>query len=228
MKKALMIVCCVTAACGNPVAPLGESLVERTQQQPIADVLEVVCDSDGTRVQTARVRAFPDGVHARFENPAGATEYWIRALTNPDDGNHGGEVPNGRERSGWSDAPGKYLIGCYQKDETLPYHEPDDRYARYEVVDIDALWTPWDTDCEDPKTVDEQPLPEARSIDAVETWVRDRFDIHVGARVRPGYPETRWKGNPWVIRHESRVLVNFHAMEDNGTWVLHRAEGCTP
>lgn len=227
MNKVLIAACFLIAACGNPVAPLGGSTVEPAHKQPVADVLEITCSADGTRVHTPRVRAFPDGVHARFENPAGAAEYWTRAVSSPDDGNHGGEIPNGRQKRSWSDAPGEHLIVCYQKDESPPYYEPDDRYARYEVVDIDGLWTPWDTDCEHPQTADKQRIPEARSIEDVEAWVRDRFDINVGERVRPGYPETQWKGNPWVIRHEGRTLVNFHAMKDDGTWVLHRAEGCS-
>jgi hypothetical protein len=57
-------------------------------------------------------------------------------------------------------------------------------------------------------------------------WIRDRFAIEQGERVRPGYPDTKWKGNPWVIRHDGRTLVYFHAMEDDVGWVVHRAEGC--
>ena len=226
MNKMAIIACFVLAACGNPAATTGGPSAEQPQEQPIADVLQIICDSDGTRVETPRVRAFPDGVHARFANPADAAEYWIRAARSPDDGNHGGKVPKGGERRRWSDGPGEHLIVCYQKGETPPYRELDDRYARYEVVDVDGLWIPWNTDCETPETITGQRLPQANSIEDVEAWLRDRFDNAMGVRVRPGYPETQWKGNPWVIHHEDRTLVNFHAMKDDGTWTLHRAEGC--
>lgn len=228
MNWVLIVACFLIAACGRPATSPGANPGGSPQGQPIADVLRIVCESDGTRVETPRVRAFPDGVRAHFDNPAGAVEYWVRAVTTPDEGNHGGKVPQDQEQWGrWSDPPGEYFIGCYDKGETLPYYEPDTRYARYEVVDVDELWISWVPDCEHPEEIGSESLPEASSIEDVETWIRDRFDIHVGTRVRPGYPATQWKGNPWVIRDEDRTLVHFHAMEEDGTWILHRAEGCS-
>lgn len=226
MNKALVVICLVIAGCGNPIAAQGGSPVDSTQEPPIADVLEVTCGSEGAEVDTPRVRAFSDGVHARFENPAGAAEYWVRAVSSPDESNHGGEVPDGPERWGWSDAPGEYFIGCYAKGEHPPYYEIDPGYARYEVVDIDTLWISWTPECKHADEVESVPLPEATSIQDVETWIRERFNIHDGERIRPGYPETEWKGNPWVIRREDRTLVHFHAMEEDGLWTVHRAEGC--
>lgn len=221
---ALLICSVALSACGSPV-PATQAGSEAPE--PVSDVLKVVCEGDRTRVETPFVRAFADGVHATFENPGGAHEFWVRAVSNPDDGNHGGWIPDsGDERWGWSDAPGEYFIGCYDKGEHPPYYEMDHRYARYEVVDVDGLWISWHVECENSETLEGERLIGADSIEDVEAWIRDRFEVRGGERVRPGYPETGWKGNPWVIQEGDRTLVSFHAMEDDVGWTVHRAEGC--
>ena len=224
----MLLLCSVVfAACGTPVAATGRApTLTSSPDAPAADVLRVVCDEGITRVETPLVRAFADGVHAHFENPGGAAEYWIRAVTTPDDGNHGGPIPDGDENWGWSDSPGDYYIGCYEKGDYPPYYEVDERYARYEVVDVDGLWISPTPECEHQEKVEGERLLGAASIDDVESWVRDRFNVEGGERVRPGYPQTRWKGDPWVIRHDGKTLASFHAMEQDGTWVVNRAEGC--
>lgn len=215
------------AACGSPAPTGNRATAAGSQSEPIADVLHVICDANETRVETPRVRAFPDGVRARFENPAGAAEYWVRAVTSPDDGNHGGKVPDGQESWGWSDAPGEYYIGCYAKDEPLPYYESDDRYARYEVVDIDNLWVSWDVECARSTSVDNEPVPGAESQADVFEWFRDRFDLPPGDFRRPGYPETEWKGNPWVLVDRGRTIAAVHPWKEKDGWVVTTGHACT-
>lgn len=228
MNKALVVACFLIAACGSPGTSLGASSGNQMQEPPVADVLEVICHSDGTRVETPRVRAFPDGVHARFENPAGATEYWVRAVTSPDEGNHGGRVPDGEARwRWWSDAPGEYYIACYDKDEPLPYYELDDRYARYEVVDIDHLWVSWDVECSQSSDIDNEPVPGAETQEDVFEWFRDRFDLPPGDFRRPGYPKTEWKGNPWVLVDEGHTIAALHPWKENSGWTITSGQACT-
>ena len=177
-------------------------------------------------MRTPRVEAHADGVHLRFQNRSSAFEFFMRSASDPDD-NHGGRLRGRAVKDVSSHAPGHMWVACrHRGEEHLPFYEDDPRYARFEIVDPKDLWIPFDPDCDSVETVRNERLRDAESLEDVETWVRDRFDVEAGERVRPGYPETRWKGNPWVIRHEERTVVYFSAFEDDAGWIVTHAEGC--
>ena len=186
----------------------------------------VVCGRDGTEIRTQRVVARRDGVHVRFQNRSGAFEFYMRSADDPDD-NHGGTLRGPSVKDVASHAPGPMWVACRHKGEDhLPFYEDDPRYARFEIVDPKGHWISLEPDCDAVETVSNERIEDAETFADVETWIRDRFDVEEGERVRPGYPETQWKGTPWVLRHEERTLVYFSAFEDDAGWVVARAEGC--
>lgn len=185
-----------------------------------------MCGRDGTEIRTPRVVARRDGVHIRFENRFGAFEFFMRSAEDPED-NHGGRLRGRSSRDVSSHGPGTMFVACRHKgEEHLPFYEGDPRYARFEIVDPQGLWVPFEPDCESIDSVSNERPHDVDTFEEVEAWVRERFDVEAGERVRPGYPETEWKGDPWVIRHEGRTLVYFHAFKDDVGWYIARAEGC--
>ena len=197
-------------------------------------VLRVVCNEHRTVVLTPKVRARSDGIHVVFINRAGAGGFFMRSDDDPDD-NHGGRLAGRITKDVSSHAPGRMRVACYERGHSPSFYGDDERYAEFEIVDPHDLWIPWKVGCEDPQTIDgtepdgtEMIVPGAHGVDDVEQYLRERFDLpREAVRVRPGYPETGWKGNPFVLRHEGETIAYFHAFADDGKWRLALAKVCT-
>ena len=218
------------ASCGDvpPVEISPASSVEAV------GVLRVVCNEHLTVVLTPRVRARTDGIHVVFINRAGTDEFYMRSDDDPDE-NHGGRLPERITKDVSSHAPGRMRVACYERSNSPAYDGDDPRFAEFEIVDPEGLWIPFKVACQDPETIDgtepdgtEMIVPGARSVDDVERYLRERFDLpREAVRARPGYPETGWKGNPFVLRHKGETIAYFHAFVDDGKWRLALAEVCT-
>ena len=217
----IALLCVFTAACGSGVAP---AAVPRPAGAALG---RIVCDDGGARVLTPRIRAKVDGVHILFRNRSGAIEFYMRGASSGDN-NHGGRLRGPTTRDVSSHAPGTMWVACRQRGEAhLPFYEHDPRYDSFEIVDPDGLWVPHEPDCSDPEEVERERIEDAETIEDVEAWVRDRFGVHDGERRRPGYPQTQWKGDPWVIVVDGRTLVYFHAVRDDVGWMVLQAQGCS-
>lgn len=211
----VLVPACGVASSNEPVSSV-----------PPAAVARIVCGPAGATVVTPRVRARSDGIHIRFRNVAGAIEFYMRAEGDPTQ-NHGGRLRARLTEGVASHPPGKMLVACRRPGEAPPpFYGDDPRYDSFEIVDPDELWVPIHPGCSDIDRVRDRRLPRADSVTDVEAWVRDHFDVHGGRRVRPGYPETQWKGNPWVISESGTTLAYFHAFRDDRGWMLPLAEGC--
>lgn len=216
----LMVPACATAS-SSPPRPVGSG------SRPAASVGRVSCEVGGARVSTPTVRARRDGIHLEFRNPAGMDEFYMWAADDADD-NHGGRLRAYRTKDVSSHAPGQMWVACMDRGEPHPpFNEDDSRYARFEIVDPRGLWVAWEPDCSDVEDVESRRVNDAGSLEDVERWVRERFDIEGGSRVRPGYPGTQWKGAPWVIVKERRTLAYFQAYEDDVGWIVQMARGCS-
>lgn len=74
------------------------------------DVVRVVCDSDGARAQTKKVKARSDGLHVELNNRlSGKADLSI----NHADGGMGWSVPAGRSKRVANVPPGKVDLSCY-------------------------------------------------------------------------------------------------------------------
>ena len=223
-RWALGVVALLAAACGAPdarTAPL-------TNDSPPAPprVLRVVCEENGTRVLSSEVRARRDGIHVRFLNRAGMHGFYMRSTESEE--NHGGRLRGRNQKDVSSHAPGPMQVACHERGDSPDYYGDDPRYAQFEIVDPDDLWVPWRVACEDPETLSGKRVEGARSVDDVERWLRALYDVPPTAvRVRPGYPETQWKGNPWVLRHEDETIVYFHAFREARAWRIAKADICS-
>lgn len=207
------------------------STVKASQEHapPAAAVLRVVCEETGTRVLSSKVRARRDGAHFLFINRASMDEYWMRMVEGADSGNHGGYLRKLRQRDVASHPPGRMWVACFEKGEHPPYYEHDPRYAEFEIIDPQNLWIPYEVACDHPESFERRPIKGVNSVDQAERWIRENYDIPADAtRVRPGYPETAWKGNPWVLVHEGNTIVHFSVYKErpDGVWRVN-AEICT-
>ena len=230
-KLRIALLCVFTTACGTALAPASERGAtphpEETAPPRGAAVGRVVCDEGGARVVTPRIRARVDGVHILFRNRSGAFEFYMRGESSGDN-NHGGRLRGPTTKDVSSHAPGMMWVACRQRGEPhLPFYEHDPRYDSFEIVDPDGLWVAFEPECSNPEEIEWERIEDAETLEDVEAWVRDRFGIDGGERLRPGYPETQWKGDPWVIVVDGRTLAYFNAMRDDVGWVVLNARGCT-
>lgn len=209
-------------ACGG-ARPIETTAASSTRA---VSVLRVLCNENRTVVLTPQVRARPDGIHVVFVNRGGADEFFMRSDDFADE-NHGGRLRGRVAKDVSSHAPGDMRVACYERGEAPPYYGDDDRYAEFEIVDPDDLWIPWKVECPDPETLSDRRVEGANGVDDVARWLRDRYDLPpASARVRPGYPETGWKGNPWVLVHGGRTIAYFHAWKTRGGWTIVMADVC--
>lgn len=194
--------------------------------KPGVAVGRVVCTADGdTKVLTPRIRAREEGVHLLIHNRGEAIEFFMRETDS--ESNHGGRLRNRVTRDVFTHAPGEIWILCLDRDERPPpWMGSDSRYGTFEIVDPDGLWVDYELECERTEEERRDNLYEADSVDELEAWVRERFDIHIGVRDTPGYPGTGWKLPNWVIVEGDRTLAYFMAAKDEGVWELMWAKGC--
>ncbi len=197
----------------------------RAQPDPGVSTGRVVCDWDGTRVLTPRVRARRDGVHLIFINRSGADEFFMRGVDDPDN-NHGGKLRSARQKDVSSHGPGRMWVACFEKEDPPGYYGRDPRYVEFEIVDPHALWVPWELECSDATTIENERVPSATTQEDVFDWFRKRFELPPGDFQRPGYPKTEWKGNPWVLVRDGRTIANMQAFKEDGVWTIPFGGAC--
>ena len=223
---ALGLVVVLAVGCGRTDAHILNPKGTPPPKAPPAAVLRVVCEQEGTRVLSSQVRARPDGIHVEFLNRAGMNGFYMRSTESEE--NHGGRLRGRIQKDVSSHAPGTMQVACHERGDHPDFYGDDARYAQFEIVDPDDLWIPWTVACDRPETLESERVEGARSAMDVERWLRDRFDVPAEAvRMRPGYPDTQWKGDPWVLRHEDETIVYFHAFQEAGAWRIESAEVCT-
>ena len=222
MTKLYIPLCLLVAAaaCGSAVSSTA----------PLADtgarLGRIVCTDDGgTKVHTPRIRARRDGVSILIDNRGDAPEIFFQQ--SGVNGGHGGPIRGRTRRWVLPDAPGRWEVVCLEKGETFPYSmDGDPRVATYEIVDPEDFWVELDPECKPVEQADRW-FSQGTPVEEIEAWVRDEFDLEAGERVRPGYPGTQWKGDPWVIADDDETFAAFHAYPHRRGGPLHaKAEGC--
>ncbi|HJQ28100.1 MAG TPA: hypothetical protein VJ827_02075 [Rubrobacter sp.] len=195
------------------------------ERQNAAQTARVVCGPDGTRVQTPRVEARPDGVHFvienRFEAGAGySSEY--------QGGGGGGEsVPRGESAHVADFPPGKVRIGC----EKPPIDGTKVDYGTLEVVDPEGVYKPIELQCEGGMAMSGGPqyAPGAKGKrgDLVEITRHSFSDqIRDGDSVElAGYPENRDERSVRVVR-EGQVIAMVAYFREGKGWLQDHYEAC--
>lgn len=219
-----MIFAFLTAACGLPGSPAAER--QSVGPPGLADLGRVVCDESGTHVLSPRIRAHRDGIHVEFINESDADEFYMRSSKDPGD-NHGGFLRSRRQTDVSSHGPGEMLVACFKRGEEPSYAGDDESYGHFEIVDSHDLWVSWDLTCSPVRETTNEPVPEADTKADVFEWFRDRFDLPPGEFRQPGYPETEWKGDPWVLAEEGETIANIHPWETDGEWDITTGAACT-
>ena len=228
-ERALLTVLVLLASCGvREPRGGGQQGIRPGGSEPVSGIARVVCQKDGTQVLTPRVRAHRDGIHVLFINRGGLDEFYMRNTNDPDE-NHGGFLRKRRQLDIASHPPGRMWVGCFEKgDYPQSYYGGDERYAEFEVVDPRDLWIPLGVTCDSQETLSEKRVEGAENIDDVEAWLRDKYDLpSESVRMRPGYPETQWKGNPWVLVKDDETVAYFSAFKDDTAWRITVGEVCT-
>lgn len=223
-KLSIILAALVLAACGLPASrAAGPRAADR---DPVAAIGRVVCDEDGTRVLTPRLRAHRDGIHVMFINRSSADEFYMRGANNPGN-NHGGPLRSPRHKDVSSHEPGVMWVACVKKGDHPPFYDFDERYGEFEIIDVHDLWVSWELDCSKTTEIKDRRITGAESQEDVFEWFRDQFDLPPGNFRRPGYPKTEWKGNPWVLVEDDRTIASVHPWRTNGVWTITFAATCT-
>ena len=236
-RWALASACVALVVIGVGVATRLPSLTGRAVDRntrpvapPLSDaptVATIVCDKNGTRALTSRVRPQPDGVHITIYNRSRARSFYMRAFENPDD-NHGGPLDHGENRVVASFPPGDMLVGCFSGSRgPYSYYKTDlKEYVRVTIVDPHGLWRPSDLACAEP--INAGVVRDGRatgdlvaSDDEVERLARSVPGIRpTDVLQRPGYPETPYHAEPRDVIRDGRAVASLDVFQEFGSWKI--------
>lgn len=198
---------------------------ESTDAEPAAlpDVARMVCDEEGTRVETPSVKPQADGVHFEVVNETDGER--SLAVESAQGTGQGLGVPAGTSLQVLDIEPGAVTVSC--SDPTV---EPGPGEA-LEVVDEDGIWVSTRLDCEEQfsQVVDwfqgasgETADPVEAAKKAVEGFQLEADDVFE----RAGYPETTTVRVRMVRDGEPIAVVD---LTDDGTgkWLVSMVTGCS-
>lgn len=203
----------VIAACADALPRPTETVSE-----PPADAAVVICDRSAIRLETPVVRAWEDGVHFRFANPGGASEFALHHQTWPHGTSEGGNLPPDGSVGRSSIAPGKILVACIP-ERLGSYSDPDAPTAVLEVVDPEGLYVSWDLACGPGEqfrmrleVAERESVTEAfRRVPGVEP--SDHFR-------RPLYPRSPLHWPTFIVFREGRAVARIGAPRQGDEWEL--------
>lgn len=215
---AAMLLCgCGPASTDEPAAP--------SDREEARDTARVVCDREGTRVLTPRVKARPDGVHFVIDNRLGAEVGY--AFEDPEGGGGGDSAPKGESSHVGDLPPGKVRVGC----EKPPVDGIGTDYATLKVVDPEGLYKPVELECEGGMAVGGGPQyapgAEGKKGDLVEVVRRGLSDrLREGDTVElAGYPKSQDSKTVRVVR-DGRVVATVVFFADSGGWLEDSTSNC--
>ena len=198
--------------------------------EPLPDLVEIRCTTDGTTVSTSAVRPGPEGVRMRVVNDAGTPIYVTVESAN---GGRGDQVSEQGRNTVEPLPPGQVSIACY--DPTDPAQDPPnspgylERVAHFAVVDADGLWITDRPECPDGQMAgasasfgEDAGQPREELPDVLRTWLKLRPTDEVRSA---GYPEQ--VNAPLVAVRDGRVIARGSIAELAKGWVIDSVEGCS-
>jgi hypothetical protein len=220
LALALGLSACGAAEEGSPVAATtGESEPAATP-----DVARVVCDEDGTRLETPSVKPQGDGIHVEVVNNTSGERSF--SVTSVDGGaGMGLGAPPGTSTQIVDLGPGPLTVSC-----TDPAVEVEGGEA-LEVVDEDGIWVSTTLGCPEQfsqvldymagaKGETSDPIEAARK--AVEGYGLEADDVFE----RAGYPDAETARVRLVRNGENLAVIDL--MDDGtGKWLVGMVTGCS-
>jgi hypothetical protein len=194
------------------------------ENRHVPNTARVTCEEGKTTVSDPRVRAQPDGVHVLIDNPVGAATFYMRDANDPGL-NQGGDLRRGMVTAVRATfAPGRVLIGCFQRGREAPFNETEvAEFVSLTVLDPQRLWTSYELECgagREARNIRTGLLPEATP--SYESLAYQSVPgLQLGDRlIRPGYPLTEWRGEPRIVVRDSQAIASLGFFQQNGTWVV--------
>jgi hypothetical protein len=239
LTAAALAVACVAAVATPLVLLVGLRDVESRQVpltgstpptvSPLPDVARVVCDANGTRVLTPRIRPQADGVHFGIDNRTGEHLGFIFRFGDRPGGGDNAAV--GRSEISRSDLPpGAVLVTCFDHRGQTPVPKDPSAFARIDVIDEDGIWSSPELDCGDAGWVtgigDYVAGVKGEAGDPVDL-ARDHFKGLRSTDVvsRAGYPEQP-SAIVAVVRKGRTVATAEYDGDGTGGWVLSTVSRC--
>lgn len=220
LALALGLSACGAAEERDPAAaPTGES-------EPVAlpDVARVLCEEDGTRLETPSVKPQGDGIHVEVVNNVNG-ERSFSVETADGSGGMGLGAPPGTSTQIVDLGPGSLTVSCTDPAVEVEGGEP------LEVVDEDGIWVPTTLGCPDQfsqvldymegaKGETSDPIEAARK--AVEPYGLEADDVFE----RAGYPDAETARVRLVRNSENLAVIDL--MDDGtGKWLVGMVTGCS-
>ena len=138
---------------GDETSPAG-STGDSEPEAALPDVARVVCEPDGTRLDTQSVRPQRDGVHLDVVNETG--EDRSISVLDPQGGGLGEGAPAGTSTMVVALGPGTLEVTCSDPLAAVEQGSP------LEVVDEDGLWISTNLDCTEGFSGTSDYTPDAR------------------------------------------------------------------
>lgn len=222
----LAIALSVAACADSPEEPSADTAPEGpTRDAAPADIGRVVCDAEGTRVETPTVRARPDGVHLVVVNRLGFDSGFSMAFS--DGAGIGENAPQGESAHVVTAPPGPVEIGCYLDPQAIG----ETQSQPFEVVDPDAVYRSTELDCDSRATMNVDYAPDAPGqqgdpVDVAREWLEKGYGLTGDDVVESGgYPEAK----PPIARllRDGRVLATLELLRAaNDGWLVSTATTC--
>jgi len=218
LALALGLSACGAAEKADPVAATHES-----EPAALPGVARVICDEDGTRVETPAVKPQGDGIHVEIVNNAPGERSF--SLTSAEGGGMGLGAPPGTSSQIVDLGPGSLTVSCTDPAVEVEGGEP------LEIVDEDGIWVPTTLGCPDQfsQVVDyvagakgetSDPIEAARK--AVEGYALEAEDVFE----RAGYPDAETVRVRLVRNGENLAVIDL--MDDGtGKWLVGMVTGCS-
>lgn len=187
----------------------------------LPDVAHVVCEPEGTRLETQSVKPQPDGVHLEIVNETGK-ERAISVL-DPQGGGLGQGAPVGTSTMVVALGPGTLEVTCSDPLVDVAQGSP------LEVVDEGVLWISTTLDCTEGFSGTSDYTPDARGDADPLTAAGAGLESYMrpGDVVEPaGYPEAETP--VYRLVRGSDVLATVDLLDDGaGGWLPSTVNGCS-
>ena len=205
---------------GQEVGPAG-STGSSEPDAGLPDVARVVCEPDGTRLETESVKPQPDGVHLEVVNETG--EERAVSVLDPQGDGLGQGAPAGTSTIVVDLGPGALEVTCSDPRADV------EQGSSLEAVDEDGVWISTTLDCTEGFSGTSDYTSDAQGDADPQTAARAGLESYMqpGDIVEPaGYPES--EAPVYRLLRGSDVLATVHPLDDGaGGWLPSTVNGCS-